>query len=95
MINDCTFVGDMLLRYMSNILEKHHIKRNRNLWNKTFGLALKIMKAKGDVFYVNYLLQDCYIATKLRKKMLLGHAHGIDLREQIKKRKWGWMIKKT
>ena len=95
MINDCAYVGETLLRYMPKDLEKHHIKRNRNLWNKTFGLALKIMKTKGDVFHVNYLLQDCYIATKLRKKPLLGHAHGSDLREQIKNRKWGWMIKKN
>jgi glycosyltransferase involved in cell wall biosynthesis len=93
MINDCAFVGTTLLKYMPQNLERQHITRNRSFWNKTFGIALKILKAKGDIFHVNYLLQDCYIASKLGKKPLLGHAHGSDLRDQIKKKKWGWLIK--
>jgi glycosyltransferase involved in cell wall biosynthesis len=93
MINDCAFVGATLLEYMPEDLEKQHITRNRSLWDKTFGIALKILRAKGDIFHVNYLLQDCYIASKLGKKPLLGHAHGSDLREQIKKKRWSCIIK--
>jgi glycosyltransferase involved in cell wall biosynthesis len=93
MINDAAFVGETLLKYMPAELEKQHIKRSRGLWDKTFGIAFKILKAKGDVYHAHYLLQDCYIASKLGKKPLIGHAHGSDLRDGIKKRKWGWIIK--
>jgi len=93
MINDCAFVGETLLKYLPTELEKQHIKRTRTFWNKTFGLALKILRAKGDVFHVHYLLQDCYISSKLGKKPLLGHAHGSDLREQIKNKRWSRIIK--
>jgi glycosyltransferase involved in cell wall biosynthesis len=93
MINDCAFVGETLLKYMPPELEKQHIKRSRSFWSKTFGLAFKILRAKGDIYHAHYLLQDCYIATRLGKKPLIGHAHGSDLREEIKKRRWGWIIK--
>ena len=93
MINDCAFVGTTLLKYLPEELEKQHITRSRSFWDKTFGIGLKILKSEGDIFHVNYLLQDCYIASKFGKKPLLGHAHGSDLREQIKKRKWSWIVK--
>ena len=93
MINDAAFVGETLLKYMPADLKKQHIKRSRGLWDKTFGIAFKILRAKGDVYHAHYLLQDCYIASKLGKKPLIGHAHGSDLRDEIKKRKWGWIIK--
>jgi len=93
MINDAAFVGETLLKYMPAEMEKQHIKRSRGLWDKTFGIAFKILKVKGDVYHAHYLLQDCYIASKLGKKPLIGHAHGSDLRDEIKKRKWGWIIK--
>ena len=93
MVNDCAFVGSTLLRYLPDTFEKQHIIRSRDFWNKTFGLALRILKSKGDIFHVHYLLQDCYLASKLGKKPLLGHAHGSDLREQINKKKWGWIVK--
>jgi glycosyltransferase involved in cell wall biosynthesis len=93
MINDAAFVGETLLKYMPAELEKQHIKRSRGLWDKTLGITFKILRAKGDVYHAHYLLQDCYIASKLGKKPLIGHAHGSDLREEIKKRKWGWIIK--
>lgn len=93
MINDAAFVGETLLKYLPNELEKQHIKRSRSFWDKTFGIALKIMRCKGEVYHAHYLLQDCYIASKFGKKPLIGHAHGSDLREEIRKRKWGWIIK--
>ena len=93
MINDCAFVGTTLLKYLPEELEKQHITRSRSFWDKTFGIGLKILKSAGDIFHVNYLLQDCYIASKFGKNPLLGHAHGSDLREQIKKKKWSWIVK--
>jgi len=45
------------------------------------------------LYHVHYLLQDCYIAQHLGKKPLVGHAHGSDLRETLKSRKWGRIVK--
>ena len=93
MINDCAFVGETLLKYMPPDLEKQHIKRSRSFWSKTFGLAFKILRAKGDVYHVHYLLQDCYIAARLGKKPLIGHAHGSDLRTSLNHSVWGRIVR--
>ena len=93
MINDCAYVGETLLKYFPADLEKQHIKRTRGFWSKTFGIAYKILRAKGDLYHVHYLLQDCYIASRLGKKPLVGHAHGSDLRETLQSRKWGRIVK--
>ena len=93
MINDCAYVGETLLKYFPADVERQHIKRTRGLWNKTFGVAYKIFRAKGDLYHVHYLLQDCYIASHLGKKPLVGHAHGSDLRETLRSRKWGRIVK--
>jgi glycosyltransferase involved in cell wall biosynthesis len=93
MINDCAFVGETLLKYMSPDLEKQHIKRSRRFWSKTLGLASKILRAKGDVYHVHYLLQDCYIAARLGKKPLVGHAHGSDLRTSLNHSVWGRIVR--
>ncbi|MCJ7713964.1 glycosyltransferase family 4 protein [Candidatus Bathyarchaeota archaeon] len=82
-INDAVFVGETLNKYLPDEFEKQHIQRSRGLWDKTFGIASKILKSKGDVYHSHYLLQDCYIASKLGKKPLLGHAHGSDLRTAL------------
>ena len=93
MINDCAFVGETLLKYMPPDVEKQHIKRTRGLWSKTFGLAYKILKAKGDVYHVHYLLQDCYMAARLGKRPLIGHAHGSDLRVSLNHPVWGRIVR--
>jgi len=93
MINDAAFVGETLLKYLPPELEKQHIKRSRGLWDKTFGIALKLLRAKGDVYHANYLLQDCYIAARLGKKPLIGHAHGSDLRTALNHSVWGRIIR--
>jgi glycosyltransferase involved in cell wall biosynthesis len=93
MINDCAFVGETLLKYMPSELEKQHIKRSRSFWSKTFSLAFKILRAKGDVYHANYLLQDCYIASRLGKKPLIGHAHGSDLRTSLNHFVWSRIVR--
>jgi glycosyltransferase involved in cell wall biosynthesis len=93
MINDCAFVGETLLKYMPIEIEKEHIKRSRGLWSKTLGLAYKILRVKGDVYHAHYLLQDCYIAARLGKKPLIGHAHGSDLRTSLKHPLWGRIVR--
>jgi glycosyltransferase involved in cell wall biosynthesis len=93
MINDCAYVGETLFKYFPADIEKLHIRRTRGFWNKTFGIAYKILRAHGDLYHVHYLLQDCYIASHLGKKPLVGHAHGSDLRETLLSRKWGRIVK--
>jgi len=93
MINDCAFVGETLLKYLPAQLEKEQIKRSRGLWSKTFGLTYKILRSKADLYHAHYLLQDCYIASRLGKKPLIGHAHGSDLRVSIKHPVWGRIVR--
>jgi len=81
-INDAAFVGETL-----------NIHRSRGFWDKTFGISLKILRAKGDIYHSHYLLQDCYIASKLGKKPLIGHAHGSDLRTTLTHAIWGRIVR--
>jgi glycosyltransferase involved in cell wall biosynthesis len=93
MINDCAYVGETLLKYLPSDMEKRHIKRTRGFWSKTFGLAYAVLRAKADVYHVHYLLQDCYIASRLGKKPLVGHAHGSDLRSSLHHPLWGRVVR--
>jgi glycosyltransferase involved in cell wall biosynthesis len=93
MINDCAYVGETLLKYLPSDFHGRHIKRTRGFWSKTFGLAYEIMRVKADVYHVHYLLQDCYIAAKLGKKPLIGHAHGSDLRSSLNHPLWGRIVR--
>ncbi|RLI21041.1 hypothetical protein DRO54_04790, partial [Candidatus Bathyarchaeota archaeon] len=67
MINDCSFVGETLLKYLSSGFEAVHLKRGRGLFDKTLGIAWKILRSRGDVYHVHYLLQDCYLTLKFGK----------------------------
>jgi glycosyltransferase involved in cell wall biosynthesis len=69
---------------MPSDIEKEHIKRSRSLWSKTIGVAYGIIRSHGDVYQANYLLQDCYLASRLRKKPLIGYSVGSDLRVSLK-----------
>ena len=93
MINDAAFVGETLLKYTPAELEKQHITRSRGFWDKTFGITLKILRTKGDLYHVHYLLQDCYIASRLGKKPLIGHAHGSDLRTALNHSVWSRIVR--
>ena len=93
MINDCAFVGVTLLKYLPPEVEKKHITRSKGFWSKTFGLAYEILREKGDVYHAHYLLQDCYIASRLGKKPLIGHAHGSDLRTSLNHPLWSRTVR--
>jgi len=93
MINDCAFVGETLLKYFPPDIEKHHIKRSRGVWSKTFGIAYNIMRSKADVYHAHYLLQDCYITERLGKHPLIGHAHGSDLRVSLRHSAWKRIVR--
>jgi glycosyltransferase involved in cell wall biosynthesis len=93
MINDCASIGETLLRYIPQEIERQHIKRTRGLWSKTLGIAYQILRSKGDVYQANYLLQDCYIASRLHKKPLVGYAVGSDLRVYLNHWMWGRIMR--
>jgi len=93
MINDCAYVGETLIKYFPREVEVKHIKRSRGMWDKTFGIGFKIMRIKADIYHVHYLLQDCYIASKLGKRPLIGHAHGSDLRSSLYHPLWGRIVR--
>jgi hypothetical protein len=39
MINDCAFVGETLIKYLSSYIDVVHLKRSRRLFDKTLGVA--------------------------------------------------------
>lgn len=93
MINDCAYVGETLLRYFPEGIETKHIKRTRGMWNKTFGIAWKILRAKADLYHVHYALQDAYITLKTKKEPVIVHAHGSDVRSSRKHKVWGRIVR--
>jgi len=93
MVNDCAYVGETILKYLPQDLETVHVRRGRNLLDKTFGLAYRILRARGDIYHVHYLLQDCYLTLKLGKKPVIGHAHGSDLRRSLNHPVWGRVVR--
>ena len=93
-VNDCGFVGETLIKYLRDerwVL--NHIKRARSLLDKTLGILWKVLNAETDIFHVHYLLQDCFLANKVRDRKVIGHAHGSDLRSTLKSDKWGWIVR--
>lgn len=93
MVNDCAYVGETLIKYLPEDVEAVHLKRSRGLWDKTFGIAWKILRVNADLYHVHYLLQDCYLALKFGKHPIVGHAHGSDLRSSLKHRVWGRIVR--
>ncbi|MCD6194315.1 MAG: glycosyltransferase [Candidatus Aminicenantes bacterium] len=93
MVNDCAHVGETLIKYLPEEFKVLHLKRSRRFFDKTFRIAWRILRSKGDVYHVHYLLQDCYLTLKFGKHPIIGHAHGSDLRDTLHSRKWGWIVK--
>jgi len=93
MVNDCAYVGQTLIKYLPEDCSVLHLKRSRGFFDKTFGIAWRIFRAKGDLYHVHYLLQDCYLTLKFGKKPVIGHAHGSDLRSTLKHPVWGRIVR--
>lgn len=93
MINDCSSVGETLLKYIPDSIETQHIKRTRGLWSKTVGVGYKVLRSKGDVYHSNYLLQDCYLAIRFGKKPILGWGLGSDIRTTLNHPLWGRLVR--
>jgi len=93
-VNDCAHVMEDLIPYLSSKFEIQFLQRTRGLWSKTFGILWKIAKSEGDLWHVNYALQDAYIVSKLKHLDVL-HCHGSDVRWTVHSKKWGWIVKRN
>ncbi len=98
MINDCAFDGRNIVRQLKKEnFPIYHFMRTRGFWDKTVGIALKILRAKGSLYHVNYALQDAFITllTKkiIGKKPVIVHCHGSDLRTALKRRQYHYLVK--
>jgi hypothetical protein len=93
-VNDCAHVMEDLIPYLSSKFEIQFLQRTRELWSKTFGILWKIAKSEGDLWHVNYALQDAYIVSKLKHLDVL-HCHGSDVRWTIHSKKYGWIVKRN
>jgi len=95
-VNDCAHVLEDLIPHLLKLFnfDIQVIQRTRGLWSKTFGIASKILKAKGQgcVYHTNYALQDAYLVDKFKHLDIL-HCHGSDVRWTVHSKKWGWMVR--
>lgn len=90
MINDCGWQAEALSKYLP--FEVERVTRSRGLVSKTIGLAGKILAAQAGLYHVFYVLQDAYLALRMGKRPIVGHACGSDVRDVLRSR-WGWMVR--
>lgn len=81
-----------MVPYLKDEFEIEMLLRTRGLWSKTFGLAGRILKAKADVYHVNYALQDAWLVQKFKSLDVLW-CHGSDVRTTQYTRSYGWMVR--
>jgi len=82
-----------LIPFLSQSYDIKFIQRTRSGWSKTVGIFWKIFRAEGDLFHVNYALQDAYLVDKLKNKLDILHVHGSDVRWTIQSAKYGWIVR--
>jgi glycosyltransferase involved in cell wall biosynthesis len=90
MINDVCWMAEALSKYLPYEVER--VTRSRGLVSKTIGLAGKVLTAQADLYHVFYVLQDAYLALRMGKRPIVGHACGSDVRDVLHSR-WGWMVR--
>jgi len=83
-------MGETLSKYLP--YETERLTRSRGTISKTIGLAVRILRARADIYHVFYILQDTYLSLKMGKKPAVGHACGSDIRDTLHS-KWGWMVR--
>jgi len=90
MVNDVCHMGEALSKCLPH--DVTHITRSRGLFSKTLGLTTRILFSSADLYHIFYVLEDAYLALKMRKKPIVGHACGSDVRDTLHS-KWGWMVR--
>jgi len=91
-VNDCAHVMEDILPHFSSDFEIQFLQRTRGLRSKTFGVLWKIAKSKGEIYHVNYALQDAYLVSKFKHLDIL-HCHGSDIRWTMENWKWGRIVR--
>jgi hypothetical protein len=91
-VDDCSHVMADIIPFLDKDIEVQSLSRTRGLWSKTFGVAWKILCSKGDVYHVNYGLQNAWLTGKL-KHLDIVHFHGSDIRWTINSKRYGWLVK--
>jgi glycosyltransferase involved in cell wall biosynthesis len=91
-VNDCAYVMSDLIPYLTDSYKIHFLPRSRNTYSKTLGIFLKVLATSGDLYHVNYALQDAYLVSKLKRRLDVLHVHGSDVRTTLNT-KWGWIVK--
>jgi glycosyltransferase involved in cell wall biosynthesis len=94
MVGDCASVGETLVQYAQDGINYVHLKRTRSIYSKTLGIALDILRSKGDIFHVHYGLQDHFITKLVKRQPTVCHVHGSDLRYTING-PYGWIVKRN
>ena len=92
-VNDCAHVLEDLIPYLSERFNIEFIQRSRGWFSKTLGVFWKILRAEGDLFHVNYALQDAYLVDRLKHHLDILHIHGSDIRWTIHSKRYGWIVK--
>jgi len=92
-VNDCAHVLEDLIPHLSKRFDIKFIRRSRGWFSKTLGLFWKILRAKGNIFHVNYALQDAYLVDKFKHHLDVLHVHGSDVRWTLHSKKYGWIVK--
>jgi len=82
-ITDAAFVGETWISTCPM-----NLKNNTSNEAEAYGIRLLVSHQKFWNQKATYIIliifnQDCYIASKLGKKPLIGHAHGSDLRTAL------------
>jgi hypothetical protein len=91
-VDDCSFVMENIIPFLDKDITVQTLSRTRGLWSKTFGIAYKIFNSKGDIYHVNYGLQNAWLTGKL-KHLDIVHFHGSDIRWTINSKRYGWLVK--
>jgi|BEDMetMinimDraft_2_1075160.scaffolds.fasta_scaffold00018_22 hypothetical protein len=92
-VNDCAHVFEDLIPLLTDKFDIQFVQRTRGLWSKTLGILWKILVAEGELFHVNYALQDAFFADRLRHHLDILHVHGSDVRSTIHSKAYGWIVK--
>jgi hypothetical protein len=91
-VDDCSHVMADIIPFLDKDIEVQSLSRTRGLWSKTLGIAWKILCSKGNVYHVNYGLQNAWLTGKL-KHLDIVHFHGSDIRWTINSKRYGWLVK--
>lgn len=91
-VNDCAYCMEDMLPFLQQQAEIRFLRRSRGAVDKTLGQSWRVLRSCGDVFHVNYGLQDAWF-TRWLKRLDVLWLHGSDVRGALLTRRFGWMVR--